>query len=84
MRAKVNALKSGDIIFFIKDPRKRSHKDEIVAHMGIIKTEDKKVYLIHASGIKGKGGIVKKALFKDYIKKMPFAGAEITRFHEPL
>ncbi|MBI5211964.1 MAG: DUF1460 domain-containing protein, partial [Nitrospirae bacterium] len=84
LRAGMNALKSGDIIFFIKDPKNRSQKDEIVAHMGIIKTENKKVYLIHAGGIKGKGGAVKKALFKDYIKKMPFVGAKITRFHEPL
>lgn len=84
LRIKMNALKSGDIIFFIKDPKKRSQKDEIVAHMGIIKTENKKVYLIHAGGIKGKGGVVKKALFKNYIKKMPFVGAKITRFNEPL
>ncbi|MCL5978068.1 MAG: DUF1460 domain-containing protein [Nitrospirae bacterium] len=84
LRIKMNALKSGDIIFFIKDPKKRSQKEEIIAHMGIIKTENKKVYLIHAGGIKGKGGVVKKALFKNYIKKMPFVGAKITRFNEPL
>lgn len=79
-------LKSGDIIFFIKNPKKRI-SEEIVGHIGIIKievrrqkTEDKQVYLIHASGVKGKGGIVKKILFKNYIRKMPFIGAMITRF----
>ncbi len=73
-------LKDGDIVFFIRDPKKSIRK-ELVGHIGIIKTEDRQVYLIHASGIKGKGGIVKKVLFKDYIKKMPFMGAKITRFY---
>ncbi len=79
-------LKSGDIIFFIKNPAKRI-SEEIVGHIGIIKTEvrrqgteDRQIYLIHAGGIKGKGGAVKKVLFKDYIKSMPFIGAKITRF----
>lgn len=84
-------LKSGDMIFFIKDPKKRTAQ-EMVGHIGIIKTEfrrqdsearkkHKEIYLIHASGIKGKGGAVTKVLFKDYIRKMPFVGAKITRFH---
>ncbi|WP_333655379.1 hypothetical protein [Dissulfurispira sp.] len=79
-------LKSGDIIFFIKNPEKRI-SEEIVGHIGIIKTEvrrqkteDRQVYLIHASGLKGRGGVVKKVLFKDYIRKMPFIGVRITRF----
>lgn len=79
-------LKSGDIIFLIKNPRKRI-SEELVGHIGIVKTEvrrqkteDRQIYLIHAGGIKGKGGAVKKVLFKDYIKKMPFIGARITRF----
>lgn len=72
-------LKSGDIIFFIKNPRKRI-SEEMVGHIGIIKTEHRQIYLINASGIKGKGGVVKKVLFKDYIRKMPFIGAKITRF----
>jgi hypothetical protein len=82
----IQYLKSGDIIFFIKNPKKRV-SEEIVGHIGIIKievgrqkTENKQVYLIHASGIKGRGGVVKKVLFKDYIKSMPFIGAIITRF----
>lgn len=40
------------------------------------------VYLIHASGKKGSGGIVKKVLLKDYILRMPFVGAKITRFDQ--
>jgi hypothetical protein len=83
---KMQKLKTGDIIFFIKNPKKRI-SEEIVGHIGIIKienrgqkTEDRQIYLIHAGGIKGKGGIVKKVLFKDYIKSMPFIGAKITRF----
>jgi hypothetical protein len=72
-------LKTGDIIFFIKNPKKRI-SEEIVGHIGIIKIENKKIYLIHAGGIKSKGGAVKKVLFKDYIKSMPFIGAKITRF----
>lgn len=88
----IQNLKSGDIIFFIKAPEKRI-TGELVGHIGIIKTEEKsqksevrkdtKVYLIHAGGIKGKGGRVKKVLLKDYIRKMPFTfiGAKITRFY---
>lgn len=78
----IKNLKSGDIIFFVKDPKKRSAQ-EIVGHIGIVKTENRKenreVYLIHASGTKGKGGAVKKVLFKNYIRKMPFIGAKIAR-----
>ncbi len=86
-------LKNGDIVFFIKDQKKRT-SEEIAGHMGIIKIENKKqkterrmqkeFYLIHASGVKEKGGIVKKVLLKDYVRQMPFIGAKITRFHEPL
>jgi len=86
-------LKSGDIIFFIKAAKKRT-SEELVGHIGIIKTEDRtqstenrrhstehrQIYLIHAGGMKEKGGVVKKVLFKDYIKTMPFLGAKITRF----
>lgn len=77
---KMQKLKSGDIIFFIKAAKKRA-AGELVGHIGIIKTEDRKIYLIHAAGIKEKGGFVKKILLKDYIKTMPFVGAKITRFY---
>ena len=76
-------IKSGDIIFFATRPEKRK-ADEGIGHIGIAKVERqvkaKKVYLIHASGLKNKGGAVKKVLLKDYLGRMPFAGVRITRF----
>lgn len=91
----INAIakfKSGDIVFFIKDPEKRM-VGEIVGHIGIIKSEVKsqnskvrETYLIHASGTKGKqngnSGSVKKGLFTDYLKSMKFIGIKATRFEE--
>ncbi|MEW6001184.1 MAG: hypothetical protein AB1638_00825 [Nitrospirota bacterium] len=72
-------LRSGDILFFIKYPEKRI-ADEIVGHIGIIKEEAGILYLIHASGIKDRGGTVKKVLLLEYIKSMPFAGIRVSRF----
>jgi hypothetical protein len=76
----IGRLKSGDLLFFIKRPEERK-VEEMVGHMGIIKVEqDQERYLIHASGTKEKGGMVKKILLKDYLLKMAFIGAKITRF----
>jgi len=79
-------LKSGDILFFIKRPQDRK-REEIVGHLGIIKvgknpTNDERgeIYLIHASGAKGKEGRVKKLLLREYLSSMPFIGVKITRF----
>ena len=79
-------LKSGDILFFIKRPEERK-KEEMVGHIGILRVEKnpknkegKGIYLIHASGTKGKGGAVKKVLLEEYLSKMPFIGVKITRF----
>jgi hypothetical protein len=79
-------LKSGDLIFFAKKPEKRE-VDEIIGHMGIVEVtgdeggqRGKVVFLIHASGTKGRGGAVKKVLLKEYLSKMPFIGVQITRF----
>ncbi|MBI5049828.1 MAG: hypothetical protein HZC11_02895 [Nitrospirae bacterium] len=93
----VEMLKNGDIVFFIKDPKKRVG-GEIVGHIGIIKTEHRtqntehrEIYLIHASGVKGKdtdpvrknvSNGVKKVLFADYLKSMKFIGIKVTRFKE--
>lgn len=71
-------LKSGDILFFVKKPEDRK-VEEIIGHIGIVKVA-REVYLIHAGGTKEKGGEVKKVLLKDYILKMDFIGAKITRF----
>ncbi len=76
------ALKSGDFIFFVKAPGKRA-QDEIVGHIGIIKIEGGTPYLIHASGIKNRGGEVRKVLFSDYLRSMSFAGIKVTRFLTP-
>jgi len=79
----IENLASGDILFFITLPEKRK-ADECVGHIGIIKTKEKsgrkEVYLVHASGIKNKGGAVKKVFLEEYISKMPFIGVKITRF----
>ena len=74
-------LGSGDIVFFIKNPEERK-LGEIVGHIGILKVEqDEEAYLIHASGTKERGGMVKKVLLKDYVSQMPFIGFKITRIH---
>jgi len=74
-------LKSGDIVFFIKKPVERK-VGEIVGHIGILKVEqDQEVYLIHASGTKERGGMVKKVLLKEYVLQMPFIGVKINRMH---
>jgi hypothetical protein len=82
----IKNLESGDIVFFIKKPEKRI-REEIVGHLGILKIEGspdgkvgREIYLIHATGVKGKGGGVKKVLLKGYLSKMPFIGVKITRF----
>jgi hypothetical protein len=72
-------LLSGDIIFFIKAPEKRV-VGEIVGHIGIVKQQNGKVFLIHASGKKNKGGAVKKVLLSDYTDSMPFIGIKVSRF----
>jgi hypothetical protein len=75
----LDLLKSGDIVFFV-NPAERMQEGEIVGHIGILKREGDKVYLIHASGRKNRSGRVKKILFQTYVKAMPFAGIRVTRF----
>jgi hypothetical protein len=79
----IGRLRSGDLIFFIKAPEKRV-AEEGVGHIGIVKIEGngahKKYYLIHASGTKTKGGVVKKVLLRNYLAKMHFIGAKVARF----
>jgi hypothetical protein len=72
-------LQSGDIIFFINTPE-RVPRFGMVGHLGIIKKEGTKIYLIHASGQKNKGGIVKKVRLPDYASTMPFMGIRVSRF----
>lgn len=75
----LGSLRSGDIVFFVNTPGKIA-SGIIIGHIGIIKKEADKVYLVHASGRKKMGGIVKKILFTDYLSKMPFAGIRVSRF----
>lgn len=72
-------LRDGDFLYFIKFPEKRLI-GEIVGHIGIIKKEGGKIFMIHASGNKNKGGSVKKVLLNEYVKSMSFAGVRIGRF----
>jgi hypothetical protein len=74
-------LNSGDIIYFIKAVEKRT-VGEIVGHIGIIKREGDRVYLIHASGRKNAQtpSAVKKLPLEDYIGQMSFIGIKVTRF----
>ncbi len=78
----IRGFQSGDIVFFIKRPEARL-KGEIVGHIGIIKIEGEKIFLIHASGKKNGRGTVKKVPFHDYVKDMDFAGIKVTRFIDP-
>jgi hypothetical protein len=79
----MSKLKSGDLIFFIKSPKKRLI-GESVGHIGFIKVEEslikKNFYLIHAGGSKNKGGGVKKIPLAEYVAKMGFIGVQVTRF----
>ena len=80
-------LRTGDIIFFVRDPSK-SEVAGIVAHMGILKVEQRNggsgrtVYLIHASGTKRRGGSVKKVLLDEYLTYIQHAGAKISRLND--
>ena len=79
-------LRDGDILYWVKDPKKRS-VEEIVAHLSIVHIKTNKPYLIHASGDKDHegrsgGGIVKEVPFADYVRHMKFIGAFVTRFDQ--
>jgi cell wall-associated NlpC family hydrolase len=79
-------LRDGDIIYWVKDPKKRVI-EEIVAHISIIRIKSDKPYLIHAAGDKDRegrpgGGMVKEVPFADYVRNMRFIGAFITRFEQ--
>jgi len=79
-KCKASSIHDGDMLFFIKSPDKRI-MDEIVGHIGIVKKKDGVLYLIHAGGVKNRGGVVKKVLLSEYIKSMPFIGVRMSRFN---
>lgn len=79
-------LQDGDIVFWVKDPKKRV-VGEIVAHLSIIRIKSGKPYLIHAAGDKDRadrpgGGVVKEVPFAEYVRNMRFIGAFVTRFEQ--
>jgi len=81
-----NKLKDGDIIYWVKDPKKRV-VGELVAHLSIVRIKSGKPYLIHAAGDKDRtdrpgGGVVKEVPFADYVHSMRFIGAFVTRFDQ--
>ena len=79
-------LQDGDIIFWVKDPKKRV-VEEIVAHLPFVRVKDGKAHLILAAGTKDSaakpgGGAVKEVLMKDYVRDTKFIGAFVTRFEQ--
>jgi cell wall-associated NlpC family hydrolase len=85
-RALQKKLRDGDIIYWVKDPKKRV-VEEIVAHLAIVHFKSGQPYLIHAAGSKNQwgtsnGGAVKEVPFADYVRSMRFIGALVTRFEQ--
>ncbi|MHB8844718.1 MAG: C40 family peptidase [Nitrospirota bacterium] len=79
-------LQDGDIIYWVKDPKKRV-VGEIVAHLSFVRVKDGTAYLIHAGGTKDSaskpgGGMVKEVLMADYLRDTRFIGAFVTRFDQ--
>lgn len=71
-------FQNGDLVFFVKDPPKRI-AGEIIGHIGIIKNEAEKIYLVSALGRKNIGGKVRKILLTEYGREMPFIGIRVSR-----
>lgn len=71
-------LRNGDLVFFVKDPKKRV-SGEIIGHIGIIKIDAEKTYLVSAFGRKNRGGTVRKVLLSEYGTVMPFVGIRVSR-----
>ncbi len=77
-------LRSGDLVFFVKDPARRV-AGEVVGHLGVIRMKDGRPFLIHASGSKSSpghagGGVVKEVDLPGYLSGMSFIGVMVTRF----
>ncbi len=74
----LSRLQNGDLVYFVKDPKKRV-SGEIIGHIGIIKIDAEKTYLVSAFGRKNRGGKVKKILLSEYSTGMPFVGIRVSR-----
>ncbi len=80
-------LQDGDILYWVKDPKKRSSAEEIVAHLSVVHIKAGRAYVIHAAGDKDRpekpgGGKVKELLMSDYVNNMRFIGAFVTRIEQ--
>ncbi len=71
-------LQNGDLVFFVKDPKKRV-SGEIIGHIGVIKIEAETTYLVSAFGRKNRGGTVRKIPLSEYCTGMSFAGIRVSR-----
>lgn len=85
-RALQKKLQDGDVIYWVKDPKKRVI-DEIVSHLSIVHIRSGRPYLIHAAGSKDRegkpgGGVVKELPFSEYVQTMRFIGAFVTRLDQ--
>jgi hypothetical protein len=79
-------LRDGDILYWVKDPKKRV-VEEIVAHLSFVQVKGGSVFLIHAAGTKDSatrpgGGAVKEVPFAAYLRDTRFIGAFVTRFEQ--
>ena len=79
-------LRDGDILYWVKDPKKRV-VEEIVAHLSFVQVKGGSVFLIHAAGTKDSatrpgGGAVKEVPFAAYLRDTRFIGVFVTRFEQ--
>jgi len=79
----LDRVRPGDILFFVRSVKSRV-LDEVIGHIGIVASGEGRdqdvLYLVHAAGVKGRGGTVKKVMLRSYLATMPFAGVQVTRF----
>lgn len=73
----IGKLKNGDLMFFVKDEKKR-RKGEVIGNMGIVDKSKRGVYVIYAKEGKN-GGVVAEGL-SNYLKSSDFIGVKVTRF----
>ena len=85
-RAVQKKLQDGDILYWVKNPKKRV-VEEIVAHLSFVRMKDGRPVLIHASGSKESadrrgGGVVKEVPLAGYLQETKFIGAFVTRIEK--
>ena len=73
----IRNLQNGDLIFFVKDEKKR-RSGELIGNMGIIEKAKNGVYVIHAK--EGANGSVVANKLSNYLKSSDLIGVKVTRF----